>query len=363
MNAVDGPAGSILVGVPIDNLTMAQCLDALGELVDDGRAHGRGHQVATVNVDFLVNAIENQELHELLQSTSLNLADGLPLVWGAQLGGLPLHERVAGADLVPLLAAESERRGWHVHFFGSAPGVVERALDLLRERHPNAKLSGESGPMLSDPTNVDEAVLDSIAGHDADILCVALGNPKQEWFISSNLERLGCPVAIGIGGSLDMLVGDRRRAPEWAQRVGLEWVFRAIQEPKRLGPRYAHDAAVFFPHLVRNTKDYRQAGTTALSAERIDDQVVVASAPPTKDEAWTSVKLFDGGDPPTHVSVDLDNSALSAEAVAELAWVLRRATSREMGLSLSKPAGQLRDQLKGLELLGWYESIAESASQ
>ena len=104
--------------------------------------------------------------------------------------------------------------------------------------------------MIPDVDLIDDAVLDAIAAVDADILCVALGNPKQERFIAAHRDRLQVPVMIGVGGSLDMLVGKRRRAPEWMQSLGLEWVVRAIQEPRRLGLRYAHDIRVFTPAIV-----------------------------------------------------------------------------------------------------------------
>ena len=96
--------------------------------------------------------------------------------------------------------------------------------------------------MLRDVTEVDDDDIDRIRDFDPDILCVAFGNPKQERFIAAHRDRLRCPVMIGIGGSLDLLVGDKRRAPAWAQHGGAEWVYRALQEPGRLGRRYLHDA-------------------------------------------------------------------------------------------------------------------------
>src|SRR5262249_34916530 len=110
---------------------------------------------------------------------------------------------------------------------------------------------------IPDPSSVEEHVLDGIAAADADILCVALGNPKQERFIEAHRERLRVPVMIGVGGALDMLVGGRKRAPGGMQRTGTEWIARLVQEPRRLGRRYAHDLAVFGPRLVREWFDVR----------------------------------------------------------------------------------------------------------
>ena len=125
---------------------------------------------------------------------------------------MPIRDRVAGSDLVPLLIEASHERGWHVHVFGSTPAVAESARTLLRDRFPNARFSIDHGPMIRDVDQVDDEVLDSISAVDADILCIALGNPKQERFIRTHAARLGAPVMIGIGGSIDMLVGKRRHA-------------------------------------------------------------------------------------------------------------------------------------------------------
>ena len=232
-------APAVIFGVPIDDLTMATTIERIAELVIDGRRHGRSHQIATVNVDFLVNALAEPELKRLLQDTSLNLPDGMPIVWASSLVGTPLTERVAGADLVPELARESAKHDWRIHLFGGAPGVADRARSVLNERHPGARITADAGPVVRDVTEVDDSTIDRIRDYDPDILCVAFGNPKQERFIAAHRDRLGCPVMIGIGGSLDMLVGDKRRAPEWAQRTGVEWVYRALQEPGRLGGRYS----------------------------------------------------------------------------------------------------------------------------
>jgi N-acetylglucosaminyldiphosphoundecaprenol N-acetyl-beta-D-mannosaminyltransferase len=242
---------ALLFGVPIADVTMDETVDAIADLVAHGRATGRTYQVATVNVDFLVNALDDRDVLAILQNAALCIADGMPIVWGARLLGMPLRERVAGADLVPRLVDESQRRGWHVHIFGSTAQVAERSTQLLRQRFPGASFSIDPGPLISDVASVSDVVLDSIRAVDADIVCIALGNPKQERFIAAHQSSIRAPIMIGIGGSLDMLVGKRRRAPEWVQRVGLEWVVRAAQEPRRLGRRYARDIGVFGPRLAR----------------------------------------------------------------------------------------------------------------
>lgn len=242
---------AVVLGVPLDAVTMSEALDRIGSLVTSGRRQGRIHQVSTVNVDFLVNALEDPEVLALLQDNSLNLADGAPVVWASRWLATPVPERVTGADLVPALAAASVERGWRIHLFGGADGVAERACQLLIDRHPDALITAEAGPRVGSDGRVDADVVASIAEREIDVLCVALGNPKQERFIAAHGADLGCPVQIGIGGSLDMLLGVRRRAPRWIQRLGVEWIFRAAQEPGRLGRRYGHDLRIFVPRIVR----------------------------------------------------------------------------------------------------------------
>ena len=181
----------------------------------------------------------------------------MPVVWGAALLGMPITERVAGSDLVPRLVEASASTGWRIHVFGSSLSVADRAAAMFAERCPGARVSFDPGPQIPDPTTVDDGVIEAISATGADVLCVALGNPKQERFIATYRERFGIPVMIGVGGSLDMFVGERRRAPEWMQRTGTEWIARLVQEPGRLGGRYAHDLRVFGPRLAREWRMVR----------------------------------------------------------------------------------------------------------
>jgi N-acetylglucosaminyldiphosphoundecaprenol N-acetyl-beta-D-mannosaminyltransferase len=186
---------------------------------------------------------------------------------------------VAGADLFEQLASASAQRGWRIHVLGGADGVGDRAISILTERYPGAQVTADPGPIITDPTDVADAVLDDIARRDPDVLCVALGNPKQEYFIAAHRERMGCPVMIGVGGSMDMLVGDRHRAPRWIQAVGAEWIFRAAQEPRRLLPRYLADLRAVVPSVVRQRRKIRRYESTGSDLQvSIGADGIVASA-------------------------------------------------------------------------------------
>jgi N-acetylglucosaminyldiphosphoundecaprenol N-acetyl-beta-D-mannosaminyltransferase len=286
---------ALLFGVPIADLSRAETIGVIGELVTDGRSFDRTHQIATTNVDFLVNALDDPELLAILQDADLCLADGMPVVWGASLLGMPIRERVAGADLLPLLVKASETTGWRIHVFVSSPSAGDRAADLFAQLYPGASVSIDSGPFIPDPSEVDDATLDAIAAVDADILCVALGNPKQERFIKAHRDRLGVPVMIGVGGSLDLLVGERRRAPALMQRTGTEWIARLVQEPGRLGRRYAHDVRVFGPRLAREWRAVRaRRGQAGIRVEPKARTVEVRVGGPTAPGPDVWARAVDG---------------------------------------------------------------------
>ncbi len=252
----------ILMGVPIDNLTMTETLEKVEEFVEVGRATGKHHQVATVNTDFLVKSLEDDNLRDLLQNADLCTPDGMPLVWGSKLLGVPLKERVAGSDMVPMIAERAARKGMTLYFMGAAPGVADEAKRMLEERYEGLQVVGTSCPFWKPGEQFDQAVLDEIKALNPDILLVALGNPKQELWIKTYGAEVGVPVQIGVGASLDFIVGRTKRAPKWMQKTGLEWVARLVQEPRRLWKRYALDAVRFAPSLMRQWWIMRPAAQT-----------------------------------------------------------------------------------------------------
>lgn len=264
-------AAAVVAGVPVDDVTMEETVDLIDEFVKLGRSTGRTFQVATINVDFVVNAQHDTDLMRILRGTELGLPDGMPIVWYARLSGTVLRSRVAGADLVPALVDRSRSTGARILLFGSAEGVAESATTLLTERYPGAVVRGMSGPILADARQMDRRWVDEIVAFHPDIVCVALGNPKQERWIDAHRGVLGASVLIGVGGTLDFLVGGRRRAPQWMRHSGLEWVYRAAQEPRRLGRRYAHDSVVFGPHIVRAGVSRLRSGHSASAVSVVVD--------------------------------------------------------------------------------------------
>jgi N-acetylglucosaminyldiphosphoundecaprenol N-acetyl-beta-D-mannosaminyltransferase len=235
-----------VLGIPFHNVTM----DETVALIEEQIREGGFHQVATANVDFLKNAMQNKEIRDILCSSEMIVPDGMPIVWISRLIGTPLKERVGGIDLVERLAAVSARRGYGVFLLGASEARSQRAAKVLRQRYPDLRIVGRYSPEPLPLEKMDhEDILRRIEEARPDILLVAFGNPKQEQWISMHRDRLKVPVCIGVGGTLDMISGTVPRAPQWMQRNGLEWLYRTLQEPRRLAARYLADAMCLLQHL------------------------------------------------------------------------------------------------------------------
>jgi N-acetylglucosaminyldiphosphoundecaprenol N-acetyl-beta-D-mannosaminyltransferase len=235
-----------LFGLPITNVTATEAVAEIERLILSGSTH----QVATANLDFVRNALKDAYLQRIICECSLVVPDGAPIVWASKLFGKPLAQRVTGVDLVPRLAELSADRGYGIFFLGSTDENSGRAIDVLRAIYPGMNIVGRYSPEIRSLDEMDDdEILRRIEDANPDVLLVGFGNPKQEKWIHRNRGRLRVPVSIGIGGSLDIIAGSLQRAPLWMQKADLEWVFRMIQEPGRLFPRYAKDAVALLRYL------------------------------------------------------------------------------------------------------------------
>ncbi|CAN5862315.1 hypothetical protein BH11VER1_BH11VER1_19860 [soil metagenome] len=231
-----------MMDVPFDRVTMSDTLERIGSMITAKKPSF----IATANVDFLVQASKDRELHGLLHRADMVVCDGTPLVWLSRLLGKALPERVAGSDLVPRLLARAEENGWSVFFLGGRENVLHQAVRNVQCMHPNLRIAGAYSPPFTPLDMMDNAnICARIRKSRADILLVSFGCPKQEKWIARNCEAAGVPVSIGIGATIDFLAGAVKRAPTWMRRSGLEWTFRLAQEPRRLLKRYATDLVVF----------------------------------------------------------------------------------------------------------------------
>jgi exopolysaccharide biosynthesis WecB/TagA/CpsF family protein len=307
----------IILGIPIDNLTLAKVVGRIFSLIEAYSPDQRPRLVVTVNVDFLVKALawfggvpDNPEVVDILRRADLRTADGMPLVWSSRLLGAPLPERVTGADLVPALAVEAARQSKSLYLLGGQKEVAESAAQILQEGCPGLKIAGIDSPFvytegdeLAEASEADQPICERINNSGADILLVAFGNPKQEIWFRRNQDRLRVPVVIGIGGTFNFIAGTVARAPGWMQRLGVEWLYRVCQEPGRLWQRYLLGLAKFSTMILPSIWDYRWhrllghggkpdggAWTHFLSGAR---SLQVLSLPRSLDRRWAETGALD----------------------------------------------------------------------
>lgn len=223
----------------VDNLTMEEALEAIDELIKQDR----NAYVVTPNVDHIVQLERGGELTEVYKNADLILTDGKPLIWISKWYGTPIKEKISGSDLFPLLCGMAAEKGYRMFFLGAAEGVAETAAKKLSERFAGLNVAGTYSPPVGFENDAAEMekIEKMIKDAQPQILIVGLGCPKQELFIFHNREKLGVPVSLGLGASLDFEAGNINRAPKWMADHGLEWLYRITQDPKRMAKRYLVD--------------------------------------------------------------------------------------------------------------------------
>jgi N-acetylglucosaminyldiphosphoundecaprenol N-acetyl-beta-D-mannosaminyltransferase len=253
---VDAPRQRVNIGgVMVDNVDRAQAIAR----IDSFLRSGASHQVVTVNLDFLAVARDNPSFRDTLNSASLAVADGMPLVWLSHLKSDALPERVTGMTLVDECCRLAARAGRGLFLLGAAPGIADAAGENLRRRFPGLAILGTYSPPLGPMTPSENArIIRVINQSQAGVLLVALGAPRQDLWIRDNLHLLDVNVAMGVGCVFDVLAGVVQRAPAWMQRGGLEWAYRLAREPRRLWRRYiVNDAPVFGQLLLSSLRSER----------------------------------------------------------------------------------------------------------
>ncbi len=216
-----------ILGVRIDRLTLDQAEQKIWDFLN----HDKLHMVFTPNSEMIMAAREDEELKWVLNEGDMNTADGIGVVYASRILGKPLRERVAGFDLAKRLLEPLPQKGYSLYLLGGAPGVAETAKQKLENQYPGIKIVGtQHGYFKKDE---DEQVIRQINEVAPDILFVCLGMSKQEKWIYNNRDKLRAKVCMGIGGSLDVFAGKAKRAPGIYQKLGLEWFYRLIKEPKR----------------------------------------------------------------------------------------------------------------------------------
>lgn len=241
-----------LFGVHVDLLTLEQTVARCADLVESRQPI----QHVVINAGKVVLMQRNAALTSVVRDCDLVSADGQSIVWAGRLLGAQVPERVAGIDLMERLLAEAEARRWPVYFLGARPEVLERFVEVVRERFPRIEIAGARDGYFAD----DAEVADEIGGSGARLLFVGMSSPRKESFLAAQLPRMGGVFAMGVGGSFDVWAGKTKRAPLWMQRRGLEWFYRFAQEPRRMWRRYLVGNARFVGLVVRELLAARAGG-------------------------------------------------------------------------------------------------------
>lgn len=231
-----------LLGIPIDPLTAGEAVMRLKEFLADGRQH----HVMTPNSEMLVAASKDGPFRALLNRTDLNIPDSQGLLYAARWTGQFLPERVTGVDTVQAFCA-TLTKDIPVFLLGAAPGVAEAAAETLKRRNPGLNIAGTFAGSPRDEDASD--ILQRITVSGAQVLFVAYGAPKQDLWIDRHLKELpSVKIAMGIGGTFDFIAGTQVRAPAVFRNLGLEWLWRVVREPKRIGRILT--AVVVFPMMI-----------------------------------------------------------------------------------------------------------------
>ena len=220
-----------ILGVGVDRVTSDEALERIGTFIAEGREKGTTHQIVTANAEIIYQASKNDKMRTVINNAQMVTADGSGVVWASKQLGEPLTERVTGIDLVNSICAASAQYGWTLYILGSAPGVADTAAKNICEKYSGCNIIGTHHGYFD--AQEEQNILAELRELKPDVLFVALGAPRQEYWIAEHIKALGIPVGMGIGGSMDVLSGNVKRAPEWMQKMSLEWLYRFLIQPTR----------------------------------------------------------------------------------------------------------------------------------
>ena len=216
----------------VNAINMQQTIDYVEKII----AEGNPTQHVVINASKINLMEDDSKLAQIVNSCPLINADGASVVWAAKRLGIPLKERVTGCDLFQKLMAVSEKKGYKVFLFGAKEEVVTKVKAIYEQQYPNIQIVGYRNGYF---TEKDEPqIVKQMRDSEADMMFVAFSSPKKEYWVSKYLNEINIPFVMGVGGSFDIVAGVTKRAPIWFQEHGLEWLYRFVQEPRRMWKRY-----------------------------------------------------------------------------------------------------------------------------
>ena len=237
-----------VLGVGVSTVTPQMAIDTLAGWIE--RRERR--YVCVTGVHGVMESQRDPGLLEIHNRSGLTVPDGMPMVWACRRAGAAWVSRVYGPDFMRAACARGVSAGWRMFLYGAAPETVERLARTLRRTYPGIQIVGAISPPFRPLTNTErDEVVAEINRAQPDIVWVGLSTPKQERWMSENRAALSAPILAGVGAAFDLVSGTQRQAPRFLQRVGLEWFYRLLQEPRRLWKRYARNNPTFVFAVAR----------------------------------------------------------------------------------------------------------------
>lgn len=227
------------LGCSLDNLDADESI----KFIDSRISRGIFTQHVVVNVAKLINMRKDKELYESVNNCDLINVDGMGVLWGANLLGHRIKERVAGIDLFTDLLKLSENKNYPIFLLGSKKNIIERTTQIISDGYPHLNIAGYHHGYFWEE---EEKIVEKIKRSGAKLLFVAITSPKKENFINKWTSELGVDFVMGVGGTFDVISGEVTRAPKIMQKIGLEWFYRLLQEPRRMWKRYLYSNTIFF---------------------------------------------------------------------------------------------------------------------
>jgi len=243
-----------ILGVKVHNLSMDETLQEIDRLI----LSGGSHLIVTLGVEMVMHAQKDTEFRDIVNSASLVVPDSVGILWAGKKAGVRLKCRVPGIDIINAMSRKSEKYPWRVFLLGAKPGVTDKAVEKIREKYPGFNCVGTYHGYFDE----DNEAIEQIRKADPQLLLIGMGFPAQEKWFHRNRYKLGDMVAIGVGGSFDVLSGNIKRAPDIFRKTGLEWFYRLITQPSRIGRMTALPAFVikmlFLGNSNNGTNDTRK---------------------------------------------------------------------------------------------------------
>jgi N-acetylglucosaminyldiphosphoundecaprenol N-acetyl-beta-D-mannosaminyltransferase len=244
---------SSLWGLDFHCVDMQQTLQCIEQIVRERRPTF----AVTANLNYAMLCAQHARLKEFTRKAALVLCDGMPILWRSKFNKNPLPERVTGSDLIYRLAERSAQTKLRLYLYGAAEGVAAKAASELSRLYPGCNIVGVQCPPFRATSDAEvQMQIAQIQQAKPDVLLVALGQPKGEYWIEDHLQRLNVPLSIQVGASFDFVAGNAQRAPKLWQKLGCEWLYRMLKDPKRLAPRYIRNAMYLLRFIHRDCIDW-----------------------------------------------------------------------------------------------------------